>query len=317
MEDLGWCSDTTTSDILPELTQYGIHLPFRVAVVGQTDSGKTHSIMHRWLGGKISFWHTDDDSTAVPTMLQRCLFCSNGGVSTSEKDTLVQHFVRNQQQRLFHMGRFPTKQDISEFITQTRNNDEPPQKRQKTRKKNYEEQEEPTTLLPQKDPEGIIFNEDERSAPSRVIVFDDLMTDAFGNHENEATMNLLTTKLSHHDNMSVLIVCHELYPKGKNSVLLRDQLTGVHLDVIANQQKIHRYVYGFLSNDSEKRQFDHFFNEHVLCVNDSPKGNRRGSISIRFTPGVCQDHFGVRRQIGQFLMFNECDFSVVHETFNR
>ena len=31
---------------LPEITQYGIKLPFRVAVVGQTDSGKTHSIMH-------------------------------------------------------------------------------------------------------------------------------------------------------------------------------------------------------------------------------------------------------------------------------
>ena len=40
---------------LPNLTQYGVCLPFRVAVVGQTNSGKTHSIMHRWLGGKISF----------------------------------------------------------------------------------------------------------------------------------------------------------------------------------------------------------------------------------------------------------------------
>ena len=114
MEDLGHrCSDaTTSSDILPELTQYGIHLPFRVAVVGQTNSGKIHSIMHRWLGGKISFWHPDDDDgTAVPTTLQHCLFCSNGGMSMSEKDTLVQHFVSNQQQHLFHMGRFPTKQD--------------------------------------------------------------------------------------------------------------------------------------------------------------------------------------------------------------
>ena len=119
MEDLGrWCSDAMTSeDILPELTQYSIRLPFRVAVVGQTNSGKTHSIMHRWSGGKISFWRPDnDDGMAVPTTLQHCLFCSNGGMSTSEKDTLVQHFVHNQQQRLFHMGRFPTKQDISEFI---------------------------------------------------------------------------------------------------------------------------------------------------------------------------------------------------------
>ena len=34
----------------PQMTQYGIKLPCRVAVVGQTDSGKTHSIMHSWLG---------------------------------------------------------------------------------------------------------------------------------------------------------------------------------------------------------------------------------------------------------------------------
>ena len=39
----------------PQMTQYGIKLPCRVVVVGQTDSGKTHSIMHSWLGGNISF----------------------------------------------------------------------------------------------------------------------------------------------------------------------------------------------------------------------------------------------------------------------
>ena len=30
---------------LPILMQYGVKLPFRIAVVGQTDSGKTHSII--------------------------------------------------------------------------------------------------------------------------------------------------------------------------------------------------------------------------------------------------------------------------------
>ena len=134
-----------------------------------------------------------------------------------------------------------------------------------------------------------------KSAPSRVIVFDDLMTEAFSNRENEATMNLLTTKLSHHNNMSILIICHELYPNGKNSVLFRDQLTSVHLHAIANQQRIRCYIYRFLSDDAEKRQFDHLFNEHVLHINDSLKGNRRGSIFIRFTPGLCTDRFGTRR----------------------
>ena len=41
------------------------------------------------------------------------------------------------------------------------------------------------------------------------------MTEAFGVRDNESTVNLLMTKLSHHNNISVLIVCHELYPKGQ------------------------------------------------------------------------------------------------------
>ena len=121
------------------------------------------------------------------------------------------------------------------------------------------------------------------------------MMEAFSNRENEATMNLLTTKLSHHNNVSILIICHELYPKGKNSVLFHDELTGVHLHTITNQQRIRCYIYGFLSDDAEKCQFDHLFNEHVLRINDSLKGNRRASIFICFTPGLCTDCFGTRR----------------------
>ena len=67
--------------------------------------------------------------------------------------------------------------------------------------------------------EDIVFGENEKSALNRVIVLDDLMTEAFGVWDNESMMNLLMTKLSHHNNVSVLIVCHECYPKGKNSVL--------------------------------------------------------------------------------------------------
>ena len=127
-------------------------------------------------------------------------------------------------------------------------------------------------LMAKQDPEDMVFNEDERTAPNRVIVFDGLMTEAFTNRDNEATMNLITTKLSHHNNTSILIVCHELYPKGKNSVLFRDQLMGVQLHAIANQQRTHHYIYGFLSDNAEKCQFDHLFNEHVLRVSDSLKG---------------------------------------------
>ena len=106
MEDLTQqCNPTKFEhDTLLKLTQYGIKLPFRVAVVGQTDSGKTHSIMHRQLGGKILSWRPDENTTPISTTIQHCLFCSNGGMSTSEKETLVQHFVTDPRQRLFHMS---------------------------------------------------------------------------------------------------------------------------------------------------------------------------------------------------------------------
>ena len=145
-------------------------------------------------------------------------------------------------------------------------------------------------------------------------MFDDLMTEAFSNKDNESTMNLIMTKLSHHNNLSILIVCHELYPKGKNSVLFQDQLSGVHLHAIANQQRIRHYIYGFLSDNVEKCQFDKLFNEHVLHINNSINGNRRGSIFIQFTPSLSTDHFGTMRRIGRFLTFNESGFSVVHKT---
>ena len=77
------------------------------------------------------------------------------------------------------------------------------------------------------------------------------MTEVFNTKDNDTMMNLLMNKLNHHNNLSVLIVCHELYPKGKNSVLFREQLTGVHLNSITNQQKVKRYMHGFLADNEE------------------------------------------------------------------
>ena len=102
---------------LPNLTQYGVRLPFRVAIVGQTDSGKTHFIMRRWLGGKISFWRLNDKGAATETDLQHCLFCSNGGMFPNEKTVLLHEFVKNDRQKLFHIGRFPQKQEMFDFIS--------------------------------------------------------------------------------------------------------------------------------------------------------------------------------------------------------
>ena len=63
MEDLNALHEEDL--LLPNLTQYGVRLPFRVAVVGQTDSGKTYSIMRRWLGRKISFWKAGVDGDVI------------------------------------------------------------------------------------------------------------------------------------------------------------------------------------------------------------------------------------------------------------
>ena len=82
-----------------------------------------------------------------------------------------------------------------------------------------------------------VYAESSRSAPHRIIVLDDLMVEAFDKSDNGEIMSLLMTKLSHHNNVSVLIVCHELYPKGKNSILLREQLTGVHIHSLTNVKK--------------------------------------------------------------------------------
>ena len=68
------------------------------------------------------------------------------------------------------------------------------------------------------------------------------MVEAFNKSENREIMSLLMTKLSHHNNVSILIICHELYPKGRNSILLREQLTGVHIHSLTDVKKIIGFV---------------------------------------------------------------------------
>ena len=70
MEDLSSDDDVVTAKKLPTLVQYGVKLPFRVAVVGQTDSSKTHLIIRRLLGGRISFWKYNVDGELTACQLQ-------------------------------------------------------------------------------------------------------------------------------------------------------------------------------------------------------------------------------------------------------
>ena len=149
-----------------------------------------------------------------------------------------------------------------------------------------------------------------RDAPHRVIVLDDMMVEAFDKSENRDVMQLLMTKLSHHNNISVLIVCHELYPKGKNAVLLRDQLTGVHIHSLANVKKIVSFIRNYLNDKKEEEQYMRLFEEHVSRVGDVDKCDRRGSIIVKFNVPSLKQH---KKAVGRFITFNDRDHAVVHE----
>ena len=153
-------------------------------------------------------------------------------MSLDEKLTLLREFVFDEHQKLFHINRFPSKKEIFEFISRMSKIDLSTTTTMKG-KGGIERK-----FTSHNDFEDVVFGEGKKCAPNRVIILDDLMTEAFNTKDNDTTMNLLMTKLSHHNNLSVLVVCHELYPKGKNSILFREQLTGVRLHSIANQQKV-------------------------------------------------------------------------------
>ena len=212
------------------------------------------------------------------------------------------------QQRLFHLNRLPSKKDLFEFIASTSNEAIISKKESSSCKRDKHG----VSISGKRDIEQIVFSENENNSPNRVVVMDDLMNEAFNSRDKEvtSTMNLLMTKLSHHNNLSVLIVCHELYPKGPNSVLLREQLTGVHLHSVANSQKARNYVHTYLTENDEKAQYNQLFKEYVLDVVDGVKGKHRGSIFIKFSPSV-DNETGLTA--GRFLTFNERDHSVVHE----
>ena len=313
MEDLGRSDNgEKVSTKLPTLVQYGVKLPFRVTVVGQTDSGKTHSIIRHWLSGRISFWkYINGELTAC--QLQHCLYCSNGGMSDEEKQRLNNEFIDKErvgtsQKRLFHLNRLPSRKELFEFITATSEIGQQPKKKESSSKRDKHG----ASISSRRDIEQIVFSENENNAPNRVVVMDDLMIEAFNSRDKEvtSTINLLMTKLIHHSSISVLIICHELYPKGPNSVLLRDQSTGIHLHSVANAQKAKNYVCNYLTDDDEKAHYNQLFKEHVLNVVDGVKGKHRGSIFVKFSP-IVDNETGLKA--GRFLTFSKRDHSVVHE----
>ena len=280
---------------LPDLTEYGIRAPFRFAIVGQTDSGKTYSILHRWLGGKISFWTIAEGGGVREVKLQHCLYCNNGDISFQVKQGIMQSFVQTNDQRVFHSNRFPTRDDLFKFIGSTSymNRDN-----KKSRKRTGEGK----RITYQAPDHHIVYSEDNQSASHRILVLDDLMVEAFEKPENRDLMQLLMTRMSHHNNLSVLIVCHELYPKGKNSVLLREQLTGVHLHSLTNVKRAIGFVRNYLNDKDEEEQFKDLFSEYVSRVNPvTSKTDRRGSIIVKFNvPSTQSDE--KRKAIGRLSL---------------
>ena len=113
----------------PSLLQYGINLPFHFAVIGQTDSGKTHSIVRHWLGGKIQHCKYVNGKL-TNAYLQHCLYCSNGDISEEEKDRLRDEFIKDDDQRLFHLEHVPNREELFTFIAETSDFDD-----QKTKKR--------------------------------------------------------------------------------------------------------------------------------------------------------------------------------------
>ena len=157
-----------------------------------------------------------------------------------------------------------------------------------------------------------MYAESSCDAPHRVIILDDLMVEAFDKSENRDVMQLLMTKLSHHNNISVLIVCHELYPKGKNAVLLRNQLTGVHIHSLANVKKIVSFIRNYFNDKKEKDQYVRLFEEHVSQVSVD-KCNRCSSIMVKFNMPSFKQQLKKGRPIGRFITFNDRDHAVIHE----
>ena len=298
---------------LPDITEYGVRAPFRFAVIGQTDSGKTYSIMRRWLGGRISYW-TSASGRVQEVKLRHCLYCNNGNVSLELKQELVDSFVVNNSQRVFHLDRFPTQDNIFDFISSTSiyNNVE-------NRKRKLDG----VKITYQRPSHAYVYAESSRDAPHRVIVLDDLMVEVFDKTKNRDVMKLLMTKLSHHNNISVLIVCHELYPKGKNAVLLREQLTGVHIHSLTNVRKIVSFFRNYFNDKGEEDQYVKLFEEHVSRVSPTvDKCNRRGSIIVKFNvPSLKQQQQESplkkgRAPVGRFITFNDRDHAVVQENYH-
>ena len=179
-------------------------------------------------------------------------------MSNEEKQRLKDEFIdkdRVGQQRLFHLNQLLLKKELFEFIPST--------SEQPISKPSHKRDRHGVSISGKRDIEQIVFSENENNSLNRVVVMHDLMNEAFSSRDKEATstMNLLMTKLSHYNNLSVLIACHEFYPKGPNSVLLREQLTGIHLHSLANSQKARNYVYNYLTDYDEIAQYNQLFKE--------------------------------------------------------
>ena len=110
--------------------------------------------------------------------------------------------------------------------------------------------------------------------------------------------------------------------KGKNAVLLGEQLTGVHIHSLTNVRKIVSFIHNYLNDKGEEDQYVKLFEEHVSQVSLTvDKCNRRGSIIVKFNvPSLKQQESPLKKgrapPVGRFITFNDRDHAVVHENYH-
>ena len=124
------------------------------------------------VGGRISYW-TSASGRVQEVKLRHCLYCNNGNVSLELKQELVDSFIVDDSQRVFHLDRFPMQDNIFDFISSM-------SIYHNVRKRKSDG----VKIAYQRPSHAYIYAASSRDAPHRVIVLDDLMVEAFGKTEN-------------------------------------------------------------------------------------------------------------------------------------
>ena len=148
------------------LLQYGINLPFRFTMIGQTDSRNTHSIVRCWLGRKIQYYKYVNGKL-THAYLQHCCIVVMGTFQKMKKTNLGMNSSKTMTKDFFTLHMFQLGKNYSHLL--------PKHLTLMTKKNHNDEKSSHHTM----DDSDIVSSESIETASNRVIVLDDLMNDAF------------------------------------------------------------------------------------------------------------------------------------------